>query len=333
MFVMRPSPRAAACVLVALLAACGGGTTAPPATPGGTAPSATPTPTGAPTAPSLPAASPFTVTQAVALSGKAQTVTLPAASGFGGSLALPAPSNLPPDTVLAMTFADTSAGLTTNVPALDVKRARGTRGVASNAPMSVLLYLQVAFSEDVALPNPPSLNVTVPAGLPSAAYYVALFDPTEPSFGWQLGFEGPASVGATSLSFVPATSAPLGITAEVPYTLAVYAISAAAASPTPAPSGSPLAYATPVPFTLSPSSANLLAPGQTATATIVDPTGYTGTYVALSTNPSVATVSVSGTTLTITAVGAGTATIGVSDAQARTASLSAGVTTTTLPVQ
>jgi len=325
--------RTVALLLAAVVAGCGT-TTSPQATPAG-APTATPMPTGAPTAPPLPAQSAFSATSAVALPADGGSVALPSAGGYGGTLALPTPSSAPANATLAETIASGASAPAAGVPALSIARAAAAaRRTQASTPISVLLYVELAFSASVTLPDAPGFAFSVPSGLPSANYYLALYDPTRPSLGWQLGFEGPAALGTNAFTFAPPASAsPFSFAANVPEYFAVYAVSPALAAPTPAPSIAPVPAATPAPFTVAPASVALLAAGQTASATIGDPTGYAGAYAVTSSNPAVATASISGTTITVTAVAAGTATIGVADAQARTASIAVGVTTTTLPVQ
>ncbi len=328
-FRLCPAPWHAALVLAAAVAAgCGGGAT-----------STTPIASAGPTAPPLPAEGAFSAIGTTSLATAPQTngtiaVALPSAGPYSGTLSLSAPATIPSGTTLAIALASSNAALGAGVPALALLRTT-SRSVQSVAPHSTLFYMNVASSTTFTAPNAPGFTFTVPSGLPSASYYLALYNPLEASLGWQLGFEGPATVGATSLVFAaPNPATPVTFSANVPYSLAVYAVSAQAAAPTPAPATTPAAPpAPPIAFTLSTTAVSLLAPGASATSTIADPSGYTGSYGANSSNASVATATVNGTTVTVTAVAAGSATITVSDAQARTATIAVQVTTTTLPVQ
>jgi hypothetical protein len=309
------------------VAGCGGSSVA-------TTPLATPTaPPYTPTA--------FTASSATALSSTtlASAIPLPTGNGFGGSLSFASPSNLPANAVLAETISGTAGSLGPAVPALSIDRipASERRALATNAQLSVVMYLQLAASATLTFPNAPSFVITAPpAGLPnSAVFYLALYDPLRASLSWQLGFEGPATVNGGQLTFAaPSPANPFTLTAYVTDVLAVYAVSPNVAPPTPAPSTSAApAPSPPAPFTLAQTSLALTAAGQTAATSIVDGSGYAGAYFATSSAPAVVTAAVSGTTLTITGVAAGTATITVNDAQARTATVTVQVTTTTLPIQ
>lgn len=325
---IRPGLAALSALVVAVTAGCGGSGV-----------SSTPVAASNPGAPVLPsegifsALSTFPLALAAPANG-ALAIPLPAAGPYGGTLMLPTPATIPAGTTLALSIASSSTAVSASAPVLERARSAAQRSTQSIADTSVLFYLGIAASNAFSAPNAPGFTFTVPAQLPAANYYLALYDPLTPSLGWQLGFEGPATVGASMLTFAgPSPAAPITLAPDTVYALAVYAASTSAAPPTPAPAASPVAPATPAPFVLSSTALSLLAAGATAAVTIQDPTGYTGSYAAASSNAAVASVTISGTTLAITGVAAGTATITVSDAQARTATIAVQVTITTLPVR
>jgi hypothetical protein len=229
----------------ALLVACGGGggTSGSPV-PGGQQVVATNPPAGSPQS--------FSATDAVAIptaAPGAATVTVPLpsdASGASGNASLPSNGNIPPDATVAATYS--SSGDST-LPALSVGRSVNSRAVRDDAKKDVIAYLRLQFSADVSLPQAPAFSFVVPRTLPTAGvtYWLAFHDPLRTAAGWQLGFEGPATVTATTvrgggvgtqLAFA-SNGNPLAFTANEVYYFVVYAVSATAASPTPVPSSVP----------------------------------------------------------------------------------------------
>ncbi len=316
---------------LAFLAACGGG-------------SVNTTPV-TPNAPVLPAQTAFSATGVTALSSNPQSggqipVALPSSTnGFGGTVSIPVPASaLPAGTILAESVADTNASLPSTVPPLSFDRRNGAAvRRAQDTDVAPIVYLTLSASRTLALPNAPSFTLTIPSNeiVPNVSYYLALYDPLRTALGWQDGFEGPAALSGTTLSFAaPAPATPFTLTAYVTDYFAVYGVASSAPAPTPAPSISPAPAPTEQPdFTLSSTAFTFLSAGATETATISDTSGYTGTYAAVSSAPGVATVSVTGSTVTVTSAGPGSAVVIVSDVQARTASIGVQVTTTTVPVQ
>lgn len=312
-----------ACALAAgLLAGCGGG--------GGSAPSVATSPSGIPTPSSFSAQQSVVVTQPGA-------IPLPTGGGYGGSVTISSAAGNP-------LFAEAigSSPQSGTLPALDLVRLpAGTRGALAIA-FTPLVYLELASSVTLAFSDAPAITLCVPSAVTSvagAAYYLAYYDLTRPSLGWQLGFEGPADETGTTCSpngtlafAAPSPAVPFTLAAEVPAYFALYGQATSAATPTPAPvaSTTPVAVTTPAPFALASPSVSLLGAGQTANVTITDPTAYSGGYALTeaSGGTSVATATVSGKTITVTAVGAGQTTFTVSDTNARTATLSVGVTIT-----
>jgi hypothetical protein len=299
--------------------------------------------TPAPTAPAITAGAPASSFQTAILATPAPSapqqipVVLPTVAGFAATLSLPVPANLPANAALAESVSNRAIDPSA-VPTLqDALRASLASRGAKSVTTTSLLFFKITSNFTLTFPNAPGFTLTMPATaiVPGAAYYLAEYNPLQPSLGWQLGFEGPGSItGSTATFTAPTPAIPFTLNAQVPLYFAVYAVSVTFPTPTPAPSASFAPTPTPIPgFTLSSPTVSLLSTGAQATETITDATGYTGTYSAASSAATVATAAVSGSTVTITAVGAGTATIIVGDAQGRSAAISVSVTLTQLPIQ
>jgi len=341
------------CAVCALLAACKGFPYPYPPIP---TPTMSATPGASPTAPPIPSSSPFTTaTQAplplVTAPPAGQTpqpvpVALPSAQGYGGTFNLPiANANaIASNTSAIVTLTDQPPA---GVPSTLI-RVRTPSQVRRDAPGSQfvpVVFLELFFSGGVTLANQPTITFTVPSNdiVSGASYWVALYDSTRPSLGWQLGFEGPGAVSGTNISF----SGGSGSFTFVPfsaYVYALYAQSAAAPSPTPAPTPTPTPVPTPTPtpgatptpipppqFGVSPTSINLYGAGQIQSIAV---TG-TAPYFALSSNTAVVTVAPNNGNgpFIVTAVGAGSAQITLVDSTGKQAIVPVVVTTTTIPVQ
>ena len=249
------SPAAFTLATAAALLSCGGGGVS--TTPVSPLPSPTPIliPIGAPVTVvqqqtvGLPAASPGATPVAV---------QLPAAAGFSPVMLLPLPQIATNTqlTVLVSNVAPSSS------PPLSLERlAQAVRRTAALPPRAaVLLYNEIYSTAALVLPTAPGFTFTLPAAdvFANANYYLALYDPTRPSLGWQYGFEGPATVSGSTLAFA-ANSATFTLAANLAYYFALYVIPQAAAQPTPAPSISPTSVPTqsPPPITESPPPASV----------------------------------------------------------------------------
>ena len=201
-----------------------------------------------------PAGSPqsFSATDAVAIPSAAPgAATVPVAlpsdpSGAAASAALPANGSIPPDATIAATY---SSSADSTLPALSAGRSVNGRAVRVDSTKDVVAYLKLQFSADVSLPQAPAFTFTVPRVLPTSGvtYWLAFLDPLRTAAGWQLGFEGPATVSAattsngksgTQLAFA-SNGKPIAFTANETYYFVVYSVSATAATPTPVPSSVP----------------------------------------------------------------------------------------------
>ncbi len=335
-----PASVAALVASCAFVAGCSSGSTTVPVLAPVATPTAVPTPSPAPTlpAPAVPAASPFSASQAVAVSvptaapgatAPPVAIPVPAGAGITATIGFPAAqASIPPNTVVSVTATNV---LPQGLPVL-LARLRAPRAVQGAS--AVIEYQTLTFSNQASFAAQPSFTFGVPAnyaGLSGVSYYVAQYDAYRPQLGWMRGFEGPGTVSGSTISFT-GQAGPYVFFANQPQYFALYAVSAAAAAPTPAPSVAPLP--TPAPLSASPNAVELNAVGATATVTLTDAaSGYSGGYTATSADPAVATASASGTSVTITAVAPGTTAVTVRTTDGRQALISVGVTTTTVPVQ
>jgi beta-glucanase (GH16 family) len=224
-------------LIAAMFAACGGGSVSVP----GPAPTATPTPVP------IPSASPFSVTQqqlgipiaTAPPSGPTPSpvpIPLASANGVAVMLVMP-PANSAGTESITATVQNTAP---TSVPVLDLKRAaQALRRTQQTIPAVAVVYLGLFWGSPITFLATPGFSIVVPAAdiVPNTSYYLALYDPTRPSLGWQYGFEGPAAVSGTTLNFVGSTSA-FSFASDVQYWLAVIALPQSVA-PTPAPSVAP----------------------------------------------------------------------------------------------
>ncbi len=333
--------------LAVAVVACGGGGAQPfvgPAQP--KTQSATPPP--------IPSAAPFSVATAVPLkvtpppagqTPKPVPVPVPTtASGFGGSFALPISgvNSIAANTQAIVRLSNTAPY---GVPTALAREHSQALTAMDGTTFVPLLFLQLAFSGGVSLSNQPTMTFNVPSNeiVSGASYYVALYDPTRPSLGWELGFEGPGTVSGSAIAFTGGNGS-FSFVPFMPYVFALYAQSVSAATPTPPPTPSPTpvptatpspgATPTPIPspgFGVSPSSISLNGAGATQTITA---TG-SAPYFAFTSDSTIVTVSPpnGNSPFTVTAVGGGTAQITIVDSTGKQAIIPVTVTTVTIPVQ
>ena len=229
----------------ALLVACGGGGGSSTSAPGGGLPPvATNAAAGAPQsfsasdAVAIPAAAPGAATVPVALPSDP--------GGASAAAALPANgSTIPADATIAATY---SSSADSSLPALALGRSAQSRTVRDDTKKDIIAYLKMQFSADVTLPQAPSFSFVIPRTLPTTGvtYWLAFLDPLRTAAGWQLGFEGPATVTATTAHGNAATQLafasngqPITFVANQKYYFAVIGVSTVAATPTPVPSSVP----------------------------------------------------------------------------------------------
>jgi hypothetical protein len=294
----------------ALLVACGGG--------GGSSS----VPGGPPSVPTnAPAGSPqsFSATDAVAIPSAAPgAATVPVAlpsdpSGAAASAALPSNGSIPPDATIAATY---SSSADSTLPALSAGRSVNGRAVRVDSTKDVVAYLKLQFSADVSLPQAPAFTFTVPRVLPTSGitYWLAFLDPLRKAAGWQLGFEGPATVSAattagkagTQLAFA-SNGNPIAFTANQSYYFVVYAVSATAATPTPVPSSVPSNAPDTKPGTMGVTPRNLQFASITSTPAPITfvQAGFTGAFTLHGDCTGIVNTSGTSPNFTVTPVGVG----------------------------
>ena len=296
----------------ALLVACGGGGGSS-SVPGGPPSVPTNAPAGAPQsfsatdAVAIPTAAPGAATVAVALPSDP--------SGASASAALPSNGSIPPDATIAATYS--SSGDST-LPALSAGRSVNGRAVRVDSTKDVVAYLKLQFSADVTLPQAPAFSFTVPRALPTAGvtYWLAFLDPLRKAAGWQLGFEGPATVTAattsngksgTQLAFA-SNGVPIAFTANETYYFVVYAVAATAASPTPVPSSvpsNPPQDSKPAPVLSTPRNMQFDAVTSSPAQVTFVQQGYTGAFTVHGDCTGIVNTSGTSPTFTVTPVGPG----------------------------
>lgn len=230
----------AAVLGVAILAACGGGGNSTSVAPGPAQP-----------VPGASGLTTFSASDAVAIPSAAPgsasvLVQLPSdPSGASANTTLSASANIPTDTTIDVTYASSGDP---SLPALSVSRQVLSRAPLDDAKRTGIAYLRLRFSADISFAQAPSFTFTVPGTLTTngVSYWLALYDPLRAAAGWQENFEGPATVTpttvhgkvATQLAFA-SNGQPFTLSAYQTYWLAVVAVPAGSASPTPVPSSIP----------------------------------------------------------------------------------------------
>jgi hypothetical protein len=168
-----------------------------------------------------------TATRTYQIGSGAGSYDLPPLGGFGGSLELPATS-VPANTRLELT---SSLQAPAGAPMLQ----NAERRPQDTGTLDVYFYTTIRLTSTVEFPTLPGFSVTLPATVKPAGlqFFYAISSP-KPTNGAQAQFrtEGPASVADQTITFVPSTT-PLTLQAGQPYVVALYAISAIAATPAP----------------------------------------------------------------------------------------------------
>jgi hypothetical protein len=293
----------------------------------------------------IPTASPFTASSTASIpvpsappAGQTPqpiSLTVPAAGGFTGAFQLPigSVSAIPPQTSVVTSLSSVLPG------SLPIPEAR--RRPRTGATVTPILYLGLSFSNTVTLANQPSVALTLPNGyvVGGASYWLALYDPTRPDLGWELGFEGPGAVSGSTVTFA-GSSGVFTFQQFQTYYFSLYAQSIALPTPAPAPTQPPPTM-TPTPgvtptsvpspgFAVDPATIAFTATGQTQAITAAG----TAPYSVFTSDATVVTASPSSGAGPFTAMaqGAGTATLTIADSLGRTAFVTVSVTTTTIPV-
>ena len=216
-------------------------------------PTSTATPIAAPSSTAQTVATQVTVSLPTASAGATpEPVALPAVAGYAPAMSLPLPQTAT-NALLTTVVSNTTFS---SAPPLSLARfVQAVRRDALPTNSAVLLYIQIYSSATIVLPSAPGFTIAIPSAdnFPNASYYLALYDPTRPSLGWQYGFEGPGSLSGTTVSFTSNPS-PFTLQAALSYYFALIVIPQNSTQPTPAPSTAPTSVPTqsPPPVTTSP---------------------------------------------------------------------------------
>jgi subtilisin family serine protease len=214
---------AASIVLTSCGGGGGGGSTLPASTPAATA---TATPTPAPVT---------SQSQAVSLSTTSSEAAAYSISGYSSIATIPA-GNIA--TTLSTTF---SSAQPAGTPTIQNLRRRPQNIGAS--PIGSLAYLCITPAATVSLAAFPSFTLTIPSIINGGFAYVAFYDPTTKSAGWNT-IEGPASGTGLTLGFSGSAPGP-ALQAGQTYCFLFFTLASALPTPTPAPTPTPIVTASP----------------------------------------------------------------------------------------
>jgi hypothetical protein len=228
---------------------------------------------------------PFTASQTATVSSVASPLTLPSSGAFGGTIALSA-SSVPAGESLTETLTNIAPA---GAPALQsIARTVQSRSAESVTASSQVVYVLITSNLAFTQTAPPVFALTLPSAdiTAGATYYLALYDPAQPTLGWQQDFAGPATVNGTTLTFPPAGKT-FTFAANVQYAFGVYTNTGAAPTPVATATASATATATPTaspsptatPVSVAASATQTYAGGSAQAFTAVE-SGYTGAFTA-----------------------------------------------------
>ena len=185
----------------AVAAACGGGGSAIPATTGHPLPS--PTMHSSPTPTATPTPTPTTAATSIPFSLVGSTEALPAVGSYAESITVPSSNQWWTNSTFSLTI---STQALTGLPGLQsvgrhsmMKRSAAVHPFAIAPPGGTgILYFGLS-SWAVTFASLPSLTINLPAPAdPGLGYYLAEYDPTNPSAGWQT--QGQLTASGTTLT-------------------------------------------------------------------------------------------------------------------------------------
>jgi len=235
----------AGAAVAATLVACGGGGGGGAS--GGITP-VEPTPTPMPTA-TLPASITHTVTL-----GSPQTISFgQIASGASGSVSFPAAVSGSASTTITL-----QSSLPNGAPVPQSKNVR--RPESLGATVTPLVYIVVTPTSALTFGANPGFTFTFPVGTLQGYAYVAFYDPTHASLGWNT-IAGPIQTSGTSVTFPSeALTPPLTLAAANASIFAIVENGTPLPTPTPASTPTPTPSPTP-PASPSPASSASPIPG------------------------------------------------------------------------
>lgn len=294
-------------------------------------------------------ATPASGSSTLAPASESTTMPIPADTSAPMAIALSAIAGVTSDLTLPITYADpgTTLAITegtmppSNGPVLQ-NAVRYGQDASNPLGVTGLVYIGLVPSGEIDL-GPLGLTISLPSSLsidPGDQFYLALYDGSAPSAGYQADWAGPVSADNGTVTFGSDSGVPpFTLHQLIQYIFALYRV---AHGHTPPPKPTPPPTPTPHPtgpphgtITLTPSSISFLGTGLTQAFTIGE-TAYGGPFTAVSGSTNVVTVGkqdVLGTAWTATSVNAGTTSITISDARGNTATLPVTVTVTIVPIQ
>jgi hypothetical protein len=171
-----------------------------------------------------------------------EPVALPTVAGYAPTMSLPLPQTA---TSTQLTMVVSNVAFSSSPPLSLARFVQALRRAAVPTDAAALLYIQIYSSATIVMPSAPGFTITIPSVdvLPNANYYLALYDPTRPSLGWQYGFEGPGNLSGTTVAFA-SNPGPFTFEAALSYYFALFVIPQSSTQPTPAPSTSPTSVPT-----------------------------------------------------------------------------------------
>ena len=190
------APGIALALIALLMASCGGSSRGLVPLP-----TSSPTPIVAPSSAGQTGATQVTVSLPTASAGATPVpVPLPTVAGYAPTMSLPLPQTA---TNTQFTTVVSNAAFSSSPPLSLARFVQAVRRDALPADAATLLYIQIYSSATIVMPSAPGFTIAIPSAdvLPNANYYLALYDPTRPSLGWQYGFEGPGNLNATNVTF------------------------------------------------------------------------------------------------------------------------------------
>ncbi len=203
-----------------VLASCGGG--------GGSGGSSVPA------APTVTATAVTSESQQVSLSTVSSQAATYSVSGYSSIATIPA-GNVA--TTLSTTF---SSAQPSGTPTIQNLQRRPQKIGAS--PIGAIAYLCITPAATVLLAAYPSFSLTLPSAINGSYAYVALYDPTNSSAGWNT-IEGPASGSGLTLGFSGSSPGPT-LQGGQTYCFLFFTLASALPTPTPVPTTTATATAT-----------------------------------------------------------------------------------------
>jgi hypothetical protein len=268
----------------------------------------------------------FSATQTVTIENTASPLSLPSSHGFSGSVLLSG-AVVPGGTTLTETLTNVRPA---NAPALQAVARAESRSTEAVLAGSQVVYVALTASATFSETAPPQLTLKLPPAdvVAGTTYYLALYDPTRPSLGWQQTFAGPAAISGSTLTFTP-PGGTFTFAANEQYDFGVYTYTGP--PPVVVTSSTTQTYVgTPQTFTASEAAYGGAFGASAACTNGANSSGTVGTVTPASATPAAAGGAV---TFTFTPQNAGTCTVTVTGGQGPAGTILFNVSATNLGVQ